>query len=60
MNRIQTFIHNYIADFFIILGLIVLITTTFLIDFIAGSYTFGAMMLLLGVYFNFPNRGRWE
>jgi hypothetical protein len=44
---------EYIGDFFILSGLMIIIVTTFLINTIAGLYVTGGIIFLLGVYFAF-------
>jgi hypothetical protein len=49
--HLRTFIAAYIEDILILSGLIIIIKTTFLLSIIAGLYTLGGILLLLGLYF---------
>lgn len=51
MNRLKKILCNYIEDFFIFIGLILTIITTFLINFYIGMYVLGIIFILLGIYF---------
>ena len=49
--HLLAFIKDYIEDILIFSGLIIIIKATFLLSTIAGLYTLGGILLLLGVYF---------
>lgn len=51
MNRLKKILCNYIEDFFIFIGLILTIITTFLINFYIGMYVLAIIFILLGIYF---------
>lgn len=51
LSGLKLFFMNYMEDILIISGLAVIVKTTFLFSEIAGLYTLGAILLLLGIYF---------
>ncbi|AUN11448.1 hypothetical protein CF057_11680 [Clostridium botulinum] len=51
MNRLRQILYEYIEDFFIFIGLILIIITTFLINFYIGMYVLSIIFIILGIYF---------
>lgn len=51
IESIKEFLLNYIEDFFILTGLLLIIVTTFLINFYVGMYVLAIINIIAGVYF---------
>jgi uncharacterized membrane protein len=51
MKKIKQFIIKYYDDLLIFAGLVVLIATTFILNTVAGLYSLGAVLLILGLFF---------
>ena len=51
VKKICHFLKEHVDDMLIFSGLGVLVATTFLINTIAGLYTLGAVLFLLGIFF---------
>jgi len=54
----KKFFKDYIEDILVFSGLTVIAGATFLLNFIAGLYAAGLILLLLGVYFTRHPLGR--
>ncbi|MCY6957951.1 hypothetical protein OW729_04950 [Clostridium sp. ZC22-4] len=52
MNRLRQILYDYIEDFFIFIGLILIVITTFLINSYIGMYVLAIIFIGLGVYFS--------
>ncbi|NGM81296.1 hypothetical protein G5B47_02590 [Paenibacillus sp. 7124] len=53
---IATFVGKHIDDLLIIIGLFFIVHATFYLSFVAGLYTLGGILLLIGIYFTLPRR----
>lgn len=51
MNKLKRILYDYIEDFFIFIGLFLIVITTFLINFYLGMYMLAIIFIALGVYF---------
>ncbi|WP_317723200.1 hypothetical protein [Clostridium tetani] len=51
MNKLKQILYDYIEDFFIFIGLILIVITTFLINFYIGMYVLAIIFIGLGIYF---------
>ncbi|KHO32064.1 hypothetical protein OR62_13910 [Clostridium tetani] len=51
MNKLKRILYDYIEDFFIFIGLFLIVITTFLINFYLGMYMLAIIFIGLGVYF---------
>ncbi|RXI56944.1 hypothetical protein DP125_13245 [Clostridium tetani] len=51
LNKLKCILCNYIEDFFIFIGLLLIVITTFLINFYIGMYVLAIIFIALGVYF---------
>ncbi|WP_019850635.1 hypothetical protein [Desulfitobacterium sp. PCE1] len=60
MDRFKVLLLDYLEDFLIFMGLLLIMLATFLLNSIAGIYATGIILFLLGVYFiRFPiKKGR--
>ena len=50
INKIGAFFGGHMDDILILAGLTDLIITTFIVNLIAGLYTLGAVLFLMGVF----------
>ena len=48
MNKVKKFLLSNIEDFLIFAGLILIIVATFILNYIAGIYVMGVILLILG------------
>lgn len=46
---LSAFLQKYLEDFFILVGLIFILYTTFSINYVAGMYLTGVIFIILGV-----------
>ena len=51
MKRIKDIFCNYLEDFLIIIGLIIISTMTLLFSIWLGMYAIGIIFIILGIYF---------
>ena len=51
MKRIKDIFCNYLEDFLIIIGLIIISTMTLLFSIWLGMYVIGVIFMILGIYF---------
>ena len=51
MKRIKDIFCNYLEDFLIIIGLIIISTMTLLFSIWLGMYVIGVIFIVLGIYF---------
>ena len=51
MKRIKDVFCNYLEDFLIIIGLIIISTMTLLFSIWLGMYVIGVIFVILGIYF---------
>ena len=51
MKRIKDIFCNYLEDFLIIIGLIIISTMTLLFSIWLGMYAIGIIFIVLGIYF---------
>lgn len=51
INKLKQILYDYIEDFFIFMGLVLIVITTFLIDFYIGMYVLAIIFIVLGIYF---------
>ena len=51
MKRIKDVFCNYLEDFLIIIGLIIISTMTLLFSIWLGMYAIGIIFIVLGIYF---------
>lgn len=49
LSFISNFIRSFSGDFLTLLGLIIIVWTTFLISLIAGLYLTGVVLLVIGI-----------
>lgn len=57
-KKMKTILSNIVEDFFILVGLFLIVFATYLINHVASIYALGIVFLILGVYFSYnpPNR----
>ena len=48
ISFLKSFVTNWLADFFILVGLTWIVFTTYKINVIAGNYLLGSVVLLIG------------
>ncbi|MGL4760404.1 MAG: hypothetical protein ACRCWG_03015 [Sarcina sp.] len=51
MEKIKNVFCNYLEDFLIIIGLIIISTMTLLFSIWLGMYVIGVIFIILGIYF---------
>ena len=51
MKRLKQILYDYIEDFFIFIGLVLIVITTFLINLYIGMYILAIIFVGLGIYF---------
>ncbi|MGL4569644.1 MAG: hypothetical protein ACRCVJ_01100 [Clostridium sp.] len=51
MDKIKKIFCNYIEDFFIFLGLLIIAATTIKLNFYIGMYVVAVILIILGIYF---------
>lgn len=49
MKKLKNILGDYIEDFLIFLGLIMISTTTFYINYVIGFYVLGFILLIIGI-----------
>lgn len=50
LNTLIRFISHFLAEIFVIVGLFFIVKITFKINIIAGYYTLGGMLLVIGLF----------
>ncbi len=58
MKKIKKIINDYIEDFLIFLGLLIISITTLVINKIIGLYVIGIIFIILGALFALNPKGR--
>lgn len=56
ISKITKFIGNIINEFFILLGLFLIVFATYIINVIASMYLMGAVLILFGLFLAFTRR----
>ncbi|EOU2113568.1 TPA: hypothetical protein ACG0NJ_002145 [Clostridium perfringens] len=51
MKKLKQIFYDYIEDFFIFLGLLIIVITTLILNIFVGMYVLGAILLILGIFF---------
>ena len=51
MKKIKDMFYNYLEDFLIIIGLVIVATMTLLLSISIGIYVIGVIFIVLGIYF---------
>ncbi|HEF0384293.1 TPA: hypothetical protein R9N61_002933 [Clostridium perfringens] len=51
MKKLKQIFYDYIEDFFIFLGLLIIVITTLILNIFVGMYVLGAILLTLGIFF---------
>ncbi|MEA5268961.1 hypothetical protein [Clostridium perfringens] len=51
MKKLKQIFYDYIEDFFISLGLLIIVITTLILNIFVGMYVLGAILLTLGIFF---------
>ena len=51
MKKIKDIFYNYLEDFLIIIGLVIVATMTLLLSIPIGIYAIGVIFIVLGIYF---------
>ncbi|MFD2671823.1 hypothetical protein [Marinicrinis sediminis] len=56
LERTKGILKEHFDDLLMLLGLVFIVIPTFIISSIAGLYTLGAVLFLLGLFFAIPSR----
>lgn len=49
MNKLLKFISSYCEDIFILIGLIIVVLTTYTVNTVVANYLLGAIFILMGL-----------